>query len=158
MKQLRAILDKALSFICEAMFAFMTLLAVYQVVVRYLFNSPSSFSEELLSYTFAWLSMLAAVLVFGDRDHMRLSLFSDKLKGKSGILLAMATELLIMIFAILALIYGGVTIVKLALPQVTASLGVSMGYVYTIMPISGVLTVVYNVLNLNDLWTEFRKG
>ncbi len=158
MKQLRLILDKSLSFICETMFAFMAVLAVYQVTVRYLFNSPSSFSEELLSYTFAWLSMLAAVLVFGECDHMRLSLFSDKLKGKSGILLAMATEVLIMVFAALALVYGGVTIVKLALPQTTASLGIPMGYVYTIMPVSGVLTIIYNVLNLMDFWTEFRKG
>ena len=156
MKQLKAVLNRVLSVLCKALFAFMTLLAVYQVATRYLFNSPSSFSEELLSYSFAWLAMLAAVLVFGERDHMRLSFFSDKVTGEKAIALAALTEVLIMLFASLVLIYGGSTIVVLALPQVTASLGIPMGYVYLIMPVSGVLIVLYNIINLTELAEAFR--
>lgn len=155
MKKIRTILDRVLSITCAVIFSFMTLLAVYQVVMRYVFEKPSSFSEELLTYSFVWMGMLAAALIFGERDHMRLSFFANKAKGKKVIWLEILTEFLIMAFAAVVLIHGGISITSLTMKQVTASLpGIHMGHVYLIMPISGVLTVIYNILNLADL---FRK-
>ena len=58
-----------------------------------------------------------------------------------------------MLLAGAVMVYGGITIVKLTMIQSTASLGVPMGVVYTIIPISGVLIVVYSVLNIIDLVT-----
>ena len=157
MKKLRAVLNRVLSILCAAVFSFMTVLAIYQVVMRYVFSKPSSFSEELLTYCFVWMGMLAAALIFGERDHMRLSFFAGKLKGKAVIWLDIATELLILVFAAVVLIRGGIAITTLTMNQVTASLpGVHMGHVYTIMPISGVLTVIYNILNLADLIPQLR--
>ena len=42
------------------LFAFMVVIGTYQILVRYLFNRPSTVSEELLTYAFAWMSLLAA--------------------------------------------------------------------------------------------------
>ena len=44
--------------------------------------------------------------------------------------------------------------------QVTASLGIPMGYVYAVVPISGVITVIYNILNISELFKKIkmRKG
>ena len=144
-------MDQILSAVCAIMFSFMTVIAVYQVVTRYVFNNPSSFSEELLTYSFAWMSMFAATLVFGERDHMRLAYFADKLTEKKGIVLAVATECVILIFTILVLIYGGISIT-----QVTASLGIPMGYVYSIMPVSGVLTAIYSIINISNLCRQLK--
>ena len=58
-----------------------------------------------------------------------------------------------MLLAASVMIYGGVTIMDLTMTQSTASLGIPMGVVYTIIPISGVLIVFYAVLNLADLIT-----
>lgn len=49
------------------------------------------------------------------------------------------------------MIYGGFTIVQLTMTQSTASLGIPMGVIYTIIPISGILIVIYSVLNIIDL-------
>ena len=49
------------------------------------------------------------------------------------------------------MLYGGVNIMKLTMTQVTASLGIPMGTVYTVLPLSGALIVVYSVLNIIDL-------
>ena len=43
---------------------------------------------------------------------------------------------------------------KLTMTQVTASLGIPMGTVYTVLPLSGALIVVYSVLNIIDLATD----
>ena len=46
-------------------FAVMVVVGTYQVVVRYFFNSPSTVSEELLTYSFSWMALLSSALVFG---------------------------------------------------------------------------------------------
>ena len=63
---------------------------------------------------------------------------------------------MILAFTVLVLIYGGVAITKLTLTQVTASLGISMGAVYSIMPISGVLTAIYSIINISNLCGELK--
>ena len=47
--------------------------------------------------------------------------------------------------------YGGISIMKLTMTQITASLGVSMGLIYTIIPLSGILIVIYGIMNIIDL-------
>ena len=53
------------------------------------------------------------------------------------------------------MVYGGISITKLSMTQKTASLGIPMGYIYLVIPISGILIVIYSVLNIIDL---ARKG
>lgn len=151
MRTMKSMMDNVLKVFCGAMLCFMTVIAVYQVVTRYVFNSPSSYSEELLTYSFAWTAMLATTLVFGERDHMRLSFFADKVKGDKAVLLAIGSEVLVMIFAAMVLIFGGGSLVGLTMTQTTATLGIPMGYVYIIMPVSGVVTVMYCILNIAEL-------
>ena len=61
------------------------------------------------------------------------------------------SELLIMLLSASVMVYGGVTIMDLTMTQSTASLGIPMGVVYTIIPLSGVLILIYSVLNIIDL-------
>lgn len=149
--KIRSIINKVLSFACVAIFAFMVCVGTYQIVIRYFFNSPSTVSEELLTYSFTWMALFAAVYVFGKRDHMRMGFLADKISGKPRLLLEIVIECLVLAFAAIVLVYGGVSITKLTMTQVTASLGIPMGIIYTVIPISGVLIIIYNILNIIDL-------
>jgi len=152
MSNLKNIMNKVLETICVFIFAFITIVGTYQIVVRYVFNSPSTVSEELLTYSFTWLALLAAALVFGMKEHMAMTYFADKIKGKKRI------EVIVMLFAISVLIFGGVSITRLTMTQVTASLGIPMGYVYAVVPISGVITVIYNILNISELFKQIKNA
>lgn len=148
MSKFKNILNKFLEIVCSVLFAFITCVGTYQIVVRYVFNSPSTVSEELLTYSFTWLALLAAALVFGKKDHMRMSFIADKFDGKKAIFIGIVSELLIMLFAALVLVYGGASITKLTTTQITASLGINMSYIYMILPICGVIIVIYSILNI----------
>ena len=158
MNNLKNIMNKVLETVCVAIFAFITIVGTYQIVVRYVFNSPSTVSEELLTYSFTWLALLAAALVFGMKEHMAMTYFADKIKGKKRIVLRLAMEVVVMLFAISVLIFGGISITKLTMTQVTASLGIPMGYVYAVVPISGVITVIYNILNITELFKQIKNA
>ena len=149
--KIRKVVDVVLSSACAVIFAAMVVIGTYQIVTRFIFKNPSTVSEELLTYSFTWMALLASALVFGKRDHMRMGFVADKL-GKGGQkVLNIFSELLIMLLAGSVMIYGGVTIMNLTMTQSTASLGIPMGVVYTIIPLSGCLIVLYSILNIIDL-------
>ena len=149
--QLRKGINKVLGTVCIVLFAIMVIVGTYQIVTRFVFNSPSTVSEELLTYTFAWMAMFATAYVFGKRDHMKMTFVVDKLSPEKRKILDIVIEVLIIVFAAAVLIYGGFTIMDLTMTQKTASLGVSMGVIYSVMPVSGILIAVYGVLNIADM-------
>lgn len=149
--KIRKAIDVVLSSACAVLFAAMVVIGTYQIVTRFIFKNPSTVSEELLTYSFTWMALLASALVFGKRDHMRMGFLADKI-GKAGRkVLNIFSEVLIMLLAGSVMIYGGVTIMELTMTQSTASLGIPMGVVYTIIPLSGCLIVLYSILNIIDL-------
>ena len=85
--KIRKALDSLLTFLCVFIFAAMVVIGTYQIVVRYFFNSPSTVSEELLTYSFTWMALFSSALVFGKRDHMRMGFVADKLTGKKKMVL-----------------------------------------------------------------------
>lgn len=151
-------IDKVLSLACAVIFAAMVVIGTYQIVTRFIFNRPSTVSEELLTYSFTWMALLATAYVFGKRDHMRMGFLADKLNAAGQKVLNIISELLIMLLAGAVMLYGGFTIMQLTMTQSTASLGISMGVVYTIIPVSGILIVLYSVMNIVDLVTGQERS
>lgn len=160
MKTLHSIrkgIDFVLSSACAIIFGLMVIVGTYQIVTRYFFNSPSTVSEELLTYSFTWMSLLASAYVFGKRDHMRMGFVADKLTGTPKKVLDIVIECLNMLLAASIMVYGGYTIMNLSMTQITASLGIPMGVVYIVVPLSGILIVLYSILNIIDLAAGYER-
>lgn len=157
MKSLRNFLDKVIIGICVILFAFMTVVGTYQILTRYVFKAPSTVSEELISYSFAWMSMFAASYIFGKRDHMRMVFFVEKYNKKTQTSIGILSEIVILVFAVLVLIWGGISITSLTMTQTTPALRISMGYVYSVIPTCGFITAVYSLLNISDLLADLKK-
>ena len=142
-KKIKNGMNAVLSFLCIILFAFMVCVGTYQIVTRFIFNSPT--------YSFAWMALLSSALVFGKRDHMRMGFWADKLTGTKKKVLELVIELIVLIFAASVMVYGGSTIMKLTMTQKTASLGIPMGIIYTVVPLSGIVIVIYAILNMIEL-------
>ena len=155
--KIRKGMNTVVSTICIVLFAVMVGVGTYQIITRFIFNSPSTVSEELLTYTFAWMAIFSSAYVFGKRDHMRMTFIADKLPKEQRKILEIVIELLIIAFAVIVLIYGGFTIMGLTMTQKTASLGVMMGVVYAVVPICGILIAIYGVLNVIDLCAGYEN-
>ena len=151
MHKLRAAIMKILGVVITLRFILMTLVGTYQIVTRYFFNRPSTISEELLTYSFTWMSLLASTYVFGKRDHMRMGFMADKLTGPARRYLEVFIDALSFFFAGVVMVYGGISITKLTMIQITASLRISMGWIYIIVPIAGLLIMVFSVMNAADM-------
>ncbi|MFR3072754.1 MAG: TRAP transporter small permease, partial [Paeniclostridium sp.] len=83
MNKFRNILNKVIEVICITLLAFMVVLGTWQIITRYVLNNPSTVSEDLLIYSFVWMSLLGSAYVFGKKDHMTMVFFRQKLESKS---------------------------------------------------------------------------
>ena len=155
LNNIRKVINTVIKIACILLFGFMVIIGTYQILVRYIFNNPSTISEELLTYSFTWMSLFAAAYVFGKREHMRMGFLADKLNKKKLTILNSIIEIITIAFALIVMVYGGVSITSLSMTQKTASLGIPMGYIYIVLPITGIIITLYGILNIIGL---IRKG
>ena len=154
MKQVRRFLNCSLDILAGASFLAMVLLTCWQVFTRYILQNPSSWSEELVSYLFAWMSLLGASLVVGERGHMNIPIVVERMSDRWRKVFAIFAELVALAFAGVILIFGGIQITSLAMGQMTSSLGLPIGVFYVILPISGLINIIYTILNIVDIATD----
>lgn len=151
MKQLRNAMDRLLSGLAGISFLVMVIVTCWQVVTRYVLKAPSAWSEELVSYVFAWMSLWGACLVTGQRGHMNIPLLVERAAPPWRRLLLCLGEGIAFLFSAVILCYGGLRITRLAMGQMTSSLGVTVGVFYVILPVSGLLNMGYTVLNVAEI-------
>ena len=82
MKQLRKTLNRSLYVLAGGSFLAMVFLTCWQVFTRYILQNPSSWSEEMVSYLFAWMSLFGASLVVGERGHMNIPIVVERMEKK----------------------------------------------------------------------------
>ncbi len=158
MQGIRTVLDKVLTFVCVALFVEMTIVGAYQIITRYFFNSPSTVSEEIVTYSFTWLSILSAALVFGKRGHLCMTFFSGKFTGSKKLYLDIFSEITVVLMAVLLLIYGGYIMAMENIDQTLSALVMlTVGEMYIVLPLSGVIICIYGLLNLADLFKVFKS-
>ena len=148
MLRIRGMLNGILKLLAGGSFLAMVGLTCWQVFTRYILRSPSSWSEELVSYLFAWMTLLGASLVVGERGHMNIPILVDRMGPGARKVLNIFAEVVACIFAAVILVYGGIQITTLAMGQMTSSLGVPIGIFYIVLPLCGVLNIIYTILNI----------
>ncbi|WBW50423.1 TRAP transporter small permease [Peptoniphilus equinus] len=151
MNKIKQVMDKLLEIICVVVFSSMVISTTYQVVVRYVFNSPSAYSETITKYLFVWLILYSAAYVFGKREHISIGVLKNKLKGKNQQVVEILIEFIIIIFAVVVMVYGGFNVASMNMLQYDSILGIPTGFAYSCIPISGILIIFYSVYNLSTL-------
>lgn len=148
MDKAKNILDQILKVVSVVLFIAMVLLTTYQVIARYIFKSPSSISEVLTRYAFVWLIIVSATYVFGQRDHIAITFLRDKFKGMGRKIIDVAIECVIIIFSATIMVYGGFTVTRMNMLQYDSMLNIPTGIVYSIIPVCGVLIILYSIYNI----------
>ena len=82
MRKLRNILNHVLDVLAGVSFLAMVALTCWQVFTRYILKNPSSWSEELVSYLFAWMSLFGSSIVVGERGHMNIPILVEKMGSR----------------------------------------------------------------------------
>ena len=124
----------------------------WQVISRYVFASPSSWTEEVARFLMIWVGLLGAAYAFRTGVHLGLDLLPNKLSGRSAEILKLFTLGAVILFSVTVLIVGGGKLVLLTweLKQYSAVLGLPIAFVYSVIPSAGALICVYAIAAATD--------
>lgn len=156
MHGLRTFLDRLLQLFCISLLGVMVVVALWQVASRYVFGSPSTLSEEFLRFALIWISIMGAAYVAGKSQHVSMSLFVDLLPLSGQLKWGMALQMIFLLFAVFILIMGGGHAVSISMTQISPVLQIPMGLIYSALPVSGVIIVLYSLINIFDLYRTYR--
>lgn len=160
MKRAKRVLDRMLGALLIVLMGAAVVNVLWQVFARFVLNAPSSFTEELARFLLIWVGVLGAGYAVGQHDHLALELLPDRLEGRAQAWLKIAIQGCILGFALAILIVGGVQLVytQLSLGQTSASLGLPLGYVYLVLPLSGAVMVFYAAVHIRGHLRTLREG
>ena len=154
-RRLHHVLDVVVLTVAVPMTVVMLACTVWQVVSRYFLGISTSFTDELARFLFIWVSLLGAAYVFGKRGHIAINGLIEFLPAGARRITDTAIALLVVVFSAVILGVGGFILVGKAvqLGQVSPAMLLPIGYVYSVIPISGAVTAMYALLVVAELWT-----
>jgi TRAP-type C4-dicarboxylate transport system permease small subunit len=125
---------------------------VWQVFTRYVISAPSQFTQELARYLLIWIGILGSGYAAGQRAHLSLELLPESLEGRQLSWLKIVIEGSVLAFAFIVMVVGGVRLVYILLlsGQTSATLNLLIGYVYAVVPLSGLLISFYSVIHIME--------
>lgn len=144
---MRKIIDSILGKLCLALLTIMLLAVLWQVVARFILQSPSTITDEISSYSLIWVGLLGAAYATGQHLHLAIDLLPEKLVEKNNKFFDGFVHLCIFSFGFFVMIVGGIRLCQLSFQfeQKSASLGIPLGFVYLVVPIAGVLICYFSM-------------
>ncbi len=138
------------------LFALLLLDVLWQVFSRYILSTSFSFTEEFARFSLIWLSILGAAYLNAKREHLSMDFLYRKFSAPTKKKVSILIELFIFLFALIVMVIGGFNLVytTLHLEQLSGTLRIPLGYVYSIMPFSGLLIMCFSVYHISKIFTN----
>jgi TRAP-type C4-dicarboxylate transport system permease small subunit len=145
--------NKVLEVVLIIITSILVLDVLWQVFSRYVMNSPSSFTDEMAGYLLIWVSLLGAAYVTGTKEHLAIDILLQRSKPGRQYVLRIIIQSIILAFASTVLVIGGSWLVytRFVLEVKSAALEIPLGYVYIVVPLSGLIIVYYSIVHLLDV-------
>ena len=137
----------------------MFLITFFQVIARTVLQTSSVWSEELARFTYVGMVFLGAALLVKDDGLIRVTVLTDRLGKRFGKIFRLLTDLICVPF-VAVMTWGAWTNTRLNWNTYAPTIDwLSIGYVYLMIGLSGLLMLWYLLVNLvQDSRSTFRKA
>ncbi|RSL29705.1 TRAP transporter small permease [Salibacterium salarium] len=122
---------------------FTVLLIFTQVVMRYVFNSSLSWSEEGARYAFIWMIYIGVSYGVKRQKHLNADAFSMLFERRGKIIIGMISTVSFLIFTLVIAFYGFDIVMKIT--RDSAALQLPMGWVYA-APATGMTLTTFRLI------------
>jgi TRAP-type C4-dicarboxylate transport system permease small subunit len=141
-------LDKLLERVLISLMCILVLDVLWQVLSRYVLVSPSSFTDELAGFLLIWVGLLGAAYVAGQKQHLAIDLLLQKSSPTKQKHLLRFINVCIALFSLSVMIIGGswLVITRFQFDVNSAALQIPLGYIYLVLPLSGLITLYYSIV------------
>lgn len=150
---IRKTIDRSLEIFLMILLVLLVIDVSWQVASRYLLKSPSSFTDELARILLIWVGILGAAYLTGKKMHLAIDVVINKFSIKGRKVADYFINISILIFALLVMVIGGINLMYMliTLGNISPALSLPIGYIYSVIPISGILIVYYCLFEIYKL-------
>jgi TRAP-type C4-dicarboxylate transport system permease small subunit len=120
----------------------------WQVFTRFILQDPSSFTEELAGFLLIWIGLLGASYAVYTKAHLGIDILARKMDVAGRRVLDTVIYSIVILFSFFILVLGGLRLVNITftLNQISPAMGLPMGYVYIVLPLTGILIIYYSIV------------
>ncbi|GAA4115090.1 TRAP transporter small permease [Aquimarina addita] len=147
---MKIVIDTLLEKVLIAILSIMLFSVIWQVFSRFILQSPSTLTDEISSFSLIWLGLLGATYATGKQLHLAIDLIPSSVVNKRPLLYNGIVHLSVFLFGLLVMLIGGARLCWLTFlfEQKSATLEIPLGYIYLVVPISGLLVCYYSIYTL----------
>ena len=129
----------------------MCVVVFWQVFTRFILGAPSTWTEEAAKYMMIWIAFLAGSMGLKTGTHIGLTALEDKLHSPTAKLVLKIIICALCVVAGAIIFYYGIIFTKAGAMKTGSAVNIRMSYIYVIIPISGVLTILNSIENVVGL-------
>ncbi len=144
------------AFLAAAM-AVMIVDMIYQVIMRYIFNSANAWSEELARYLFIFEVMIAAAIAVRKNSHLQIDVLINCFKPRTKTIFTIVSTLVGIVFLAFLLVYS-IGLVQTGSSNISVGLNIPMSIPYVSVPIGVVLMLLTSVEVVLKNIQELKEG
>lgn len=138
-------LDEVLA--TAAVFA-LFLVAISNIFMRYLFNSPLAWTEEVLQLLLVWATFLGASALVRRREHVFISFVSDKLPPRLAHWNEQVFSVGVILISALVMLYWGTQLLSFSALRSTPMLQIPYYWIHVAIPVSAAVMIYHCVVRL----------
>lgn len=142
-----------LKVILAVMMGLVTIITFYQIIMRFVFNNASSWSEELVRFIFVWTCFIAAGLGIREHAHVGIDVLVNAFPAKLRKVASISVYTVIAVFGGY-LLYASQGVLKSTGMQKSSVLHVPMSVLYSSILALGSLCVLFSVY---EVYLMFKK-
>lgn len=149
---LRKAFIRSLEVMVSLMVAVLTLTVLWGVFTRFCLGKQAAYTDELARVLLVWVSMIGAALAFGEKAHLGVDFFVNKLHPEARKTLSALVQGVIMVLAVVVFVMGGWSLASSQMGQQLPTMPwMSRGMVYFAIPLGGVFMLLFAVENLIEI-------
>lgn len=144
---MRAKIDSILEKVVLLILVIMLFSVVWQVFSRFVLRAPSTITDEISSFSLIWVGLLGAAYASGKNLHLAIDLIPENIVKKRQNLFNGIVFISIAVFSFSVMIIGGSRLCQLSFQfgQTSATLEIPLGFIYLVVPVSGILICYYSI-------------
>lgn len=131
----------------------------WQVFSRYILQQSSSITEELATFLLIWVGLLGAAYAYREKAHLGIDLISDRLSSKGKFYSEIIVLIVVVLVSFFVFVFGGLRLVYITftLNQLSPAMRINMGFIYSVIPITGILIILYSFDFFRNSLETFKK-
>lgn len=137
----------------------LTLVVFAEVLSRYVFNYPISFSTELTQLFFPWMIFLGTVAVTKNEEHLKITVLQERFGRGVQLILQLFAKVVMLLFSIY-MVYASYLLAQAVRLQPLPMLQISKSWLYVSVTVSFTIVALLLVLQIillisrRKIWME----